>query len=715
MDINQLKALFIEEATEVIEKMDVDIINLEENPENTELLDELFRGVHTLKGSANAFNFTKLGKFVHYFEDALSYCRETYRDKNKTVTSAEIDVFLEAVDIIKAVLQIELEGSEQLPQNYASCLEHIKMLAQHDHLDEKGKLEIEKQTNTTTDNSGSIRSSVKPDFLKSDLGSEFNNDDCVYIQNFDINRIKSQLLEQESLFCIKLMLHSDIYIRGFDHSIFFKLLSSKGKVIESYWDMTMIPQLEELDVHTSSIGTITLYYISKFSINEIEDFFEYLEESEYHVSILVTALSMQESLKQQNLPVEEVVKKTLSQQSTVAASSKKKYLNHSYIKVDTLKLDELFDSIGELVIAQNFISEAEEIKNIKNESVERSLAVLSKITRRIQNGVMSLRMVPIHDTFEKMKRVARDASRKVSKDIKLKIEGARTEIDKTMIDLLSDPLIHIIRNAIDHGIENDLQNRLKQGKNSQGLVTLNAYHQAGHIAIEISDDGSGINKAKVLNKAIEKGLISEDEELSDSQIYALIMQAGFSTVDKISDISGRGVGLDVVSNAIEKLSGKIEIHSKTGLGTTFTILLPLTLAIIDGMSVKSEDDIFIIPTLSILESFIPQKQMVHTFKKEGEFVDLRGEMLPVIRLNHLLELADTKPYIWESTLICIESEKGKFALLVDDIIGRQQVVIKSLDPVLARVKELAGSVIMGNGEVALILNTEALFLPNESV
>jgi len=725
MDINQLKALFIEEATEVIEKLDIDIINFEENPQKTELLDELYRGVHTLKGSANAFEFSKLGEFVHHFEDALSYCRNIYNNSEKTITAIQIDVFLEAVDIIKEVLQIEITGSDGLPQNYLTCLEHIKKITQ-------------KNNNQNEVNTNEIDESINKDINKkeiikeSDLGSEFDNIDNsaeAILSNNDLQKIKLQLHEQEFLYCIKLLLHKDIYVRGFDHLLFFKLLSSAGNILQSYWDMSNIPILEELEDHSSYIHSITIYYISKLSHDEVLEFFEYLEDAEYQITSLSTEQNLsQETITDKTIVDKNIVDKNIPQKGSpfelsqhnptnkINNSRKKKSKfknikleNHSYIKVNTLKLDELFDSIAELVIAQNFISEADDIKKINNESVERSLAVLSKVTRRIQNGVMSLRMIPIKDTFEKMKRVTRDACKKVSKNVKLIIEGSDTEIDKTMIDALSDPLIHVIRNAIDHGIENDLQKRVKNGKNAQGQVTLKAYHRAGNVAIEISDDGSGIDKEKVLNKAIEKGLINTEDQLSDSQIYSLIMQAGFSTADQISDVSGRGVGLDVVRNAIEKLSGKVEIHSKIGEGTTFIILLPLTLAIIDGMTIRSESDTFIIPTLNIIESFIPQKHIVHTYKKEGEFVDLRGDMLPVVRLNHVLEIAQTTPNIWESTLICIENDKGKFALLVDDIIGSQQVVIKSLDPVLAKVKELAGSAILGNGEVSLILNTEELY------
>ncbi|MDO8453005.1 MAG: chemotaxis protein CheW, partial [Sulfurimonas sp.] len=238
---------------------------------------------------------------------------------------------------------------------------------------------------------------------------------------------------------------------------------------------------------------------------------------------------------------------------------------------------------------------------------------------------------------------------------------------------------------------------------------LRAYHKAGNIAIEVRDDGRGINREKVYAKALERGIIAKDDVLSDQQIYGLIMQAGFSTADVISDISGRGVGLDVVRSSIEKLQGKVEIDSKVGEGSVFTILLPLTLAIIDGMIVKSAGDMFIIPTLSVVESFIPAKGIVHTARNKGEFVDLRGEMIPVMRLNEILGINDKRPEIWESTLICVESEDGKYALLIDDLVGRQQVVIKPLGKALAKLEGITGGAVMGNGDIALILNVDALF------
>ena len=687
MDINKLKEIFIEEASEIIEKLDVDIINFEEDPSDKELLNELFRGVHTLKGSANSFGFARLGEFVHHFEDALDF----YRSSDDEITSHIIDVFLEAVDIIKEVLEIEIEGSPELPSQYSKCLSNIKELLN------------ESSENSNTKEANEVE-------IELDLANEFGDEKELHV---DIEKLKKELIEKESLYKITLKTDEDVYFRGFDHSKLFKMLSKEGHILESHWDMSEVPSIEELNPENSYIKSAVVFFVSKEEEEDsIRDIFEYLDDHEYTFEKLYT--SSKEAPKTIEKEDIKFGRRAEDEAKGAAKRGRRKSDSHSYVKIDTNKLDELFDSIGELVIAQNFLAENQDIQALKNENVTKTINILSKTTRLIQNRVMSLRMVPINDTFEKMKRVVRDSSKKVSKEISLVVEGAETEIDKTMIDSLSDPLIHMIRNAIDHGIEDNADDREALRKSSVGTVTLRAYHRGGKIAIEISDDGRGINREKVLAKAIEKGLVKEDEELSDSQIFGLVMQAGFSTADVISDISGRGVGLDVVRSSIEKLKGKVEINSEVGKGSTFTILLPLTLAIIDGMLVQSEQDTYILPTLSVIESFIPKQDIVHSFKDQGEFVDLRGEMIPIVRLNALLETGENRPNSWESTLVCIESENGKFALLIDDLIGRQQVVIKPLGQALSNIKEFSGSAVMGNGEIALILNVEELWGQKEN-
>jgi two-component system chemotaxis sensor kinase CheA len=721
MTKEEIRSIFIEEATEIIEKLDIDIINYEEDPENKELLNELFRGVHTLKGSANSFGFSRLGGFVHHFEDILDY----YRDGDTSVPIDAIDVFLNAVDVIKETLWLEVDAKEGVPANYDSTLEAIKNL-----LSSKGN------------------ESTGEDLPMLDLADEFGNIDEEVIvvvqeeQNIeDTLAIESEVTiqipiagEGKSLYKIVLKLDTDIYHRGYDHGRFFQLLSEKGKVLQSRWNISKTKKIEEFDPEVNYWSDVELYLESDESIDSIEEVFLFVEPEEFSLS-LVNVIEEDKPLEEKKVQpvvveekplVKEVIVPKVEAKTTApkkeAVESKevefeklpeeqhrRKDDKRSFVKIDTQKLDELFDSVGEMVITQNFVAENEEIRKLNSPQLTRTIENLSKITRLIQNRVMALRMVPVHDTFDKMKRVVRDASRKVNKEIEFKLDGEETEVDKTMVDSLSDPLIHIVRNAIDHGIEATAEDRKAAGKSAVGHVLLRAYHKGGNIAIEVRDDGRGINKEKVYAKALEKGIISANDDLTDQQIYGLIMQAGFSTADVISDISGRGVGLDVVRSSIEKLQGKVEIDSKVGEGSVFTILLPLTLAIIDGMIVESAGDMFIVPTLSVVESFIPTKDIIHTARGKGEFVDLRGEMIPIMRLNEVLGIYDKHPEIWESTLLCVESENGKYALLIDDLVGRQQVVIKPLGKALAKLEGISGGAIMGNGDIALILNIDALF------
>jgi two-component system chemotaxis sensor kinase CheA len=723
MTKEEIRAIFIEEATEIIEKLDVDIINYEEDPSNKELLNELFRGVHTLKGSANSFGFSRLGGFVHHFEDILDY----YRDGDTSVPIHAIDVFLNAVDVIKETLWLEVDEKEGLPANYESTLAAIKNLLSSKGSESAGTDEVLPMV---------------------DLAGEFgdiNDEPSAIIEPKPSieetliktgNTIKVPVAgEGKLLYKIVLKLDTDIYHRGYDHGRFFQLLSEKGKILQSQWTLPKIKKIEKFDAEVNYWGDVELYLESLEDADSIEEVFLFVEPEEFSITLVndekeetqsVVVQEMKEDISsietaevieynEVSTPKPEVLKTTAVESKEVEFEKlpeeqhRRKDDKRSFVKIDTQKLDELFDSVGEMVITQNFVAENEEIQRLNSPKLTRTIENLSKITRLIQNRVMALRMVPVHDTFDKMKRVVRDASRKVNKEIEFEIDGEETEVDKTMVDSLSDPLIHIVRNAIDHGIEASAEERIAAGKKAVGHVLLRAYHKGGNIAIEVRDDGRGINKEKVYAKALEKGIISATDELSDQQIYGLIMQAGFSTADVISDISGRGVGLDVVRSSIEKLQGKVEIDSKVGEGSVFTILLPLTLAIIDGMIVESAGDMFIVPTLSVVESLIPTKDIIHTARGKGEFVDLRGEMIPIIRLNEVLGINDKHPEIHESTLLCVESENGKFALLIDDLVGRQQVVIKPLGKALAKLEGISGGAIMGNGDIALILNIDSLF------
>jgi two-component system, chemotaxis family, sensor kinase CheA len=681
----QVKAIFIEEAGEIIEKLDIDIIRFEENSSDHDLLNEIFRGVHTLKGNANAFGFTRLGEFVHHFEDLLDY----YRSSKESIEPENLELFVNSVDVIKEVMACELDAVETLPEDYDKCLEQIKVL-----LDlKKGVKNSAKEIQTD----GSLHD------LASEFGSVLVEDDKPDIVGC-IEAHKAMYEEGLNLYHIDLTLDDDCYKRGFDHIIFLNNLAHKAKSIESFFDLREIPKIEEFRSDENRIKRVDIIVLTPFVFSEIDEEFEFLFDHEY------TIAQIDVTVKKETPAVQKEKSQHVNNTAHPTLVTSK-----STIRIDTFKLDELFDSVGELVIAQNFIAQNQEIRSIEDESVAKAIETLSKITKRIQDRVMSLRMVAIKDTFEKMKRVVRDTSKKTGKDLHLIIQGEETEIDKTMVDSLSDPLIHIIRNAIDHGLESSGEDRTSVGKDAQGTVTLKAFHKSGNIVINVTDDGKGINKEKVFKKAIEQGIISGEENMSDAQIYGLIMQPGFSTAEQVSDLSGRGVGLDVVRNSIEKLRGKIDVDSKSGQGTSFSMILPLTLAIIDGMLVRVANNTYIIPTLSVVESFRPEEKIVHIVKNKGEFVSLRGQHIPIIRLSEVLNLSVERIVPWEGILVCVETSAGRIAVMVDELVGRQQVVIKSLGKSLAKLKEISGGAILGNGDIALILNIDALRPFTESV
>jgi two-component system chemotaxis sensor kinase CheA len=377
------------------------------------------------------------------------------------------------------------------------------------------------------------------------------------------------------------------------------------------------------------------------------------------------------------------------------------------VKVDTVKLDSLVDLVGEMLIAQSLVVQNRDLNCRQNEQLTRDLAHLGRISKELQRTVMSLRMVPIRATFQKMNRLVRDLSIKVGKQIDLLTEGEDTELDRTIVEEISDPLVHMIRNSMDHGIEKP-EVRTQRGKPAAGTISLKAFHQGGNIVIEIKDDGNGLDRERILAKAVEKGLVRPEEQLPDRELFNLILGAGFSTAERVTDLSGRGVGMDVVRRNIEKLRGKIEIQSEPGQGSTFSIFLPLTLAIIDGLLVGVGEHRYIVPTLLVRESFRPTANMIHTLHERGEMINLRGQLHPLLRLySHLgVEPATTDPL--QSIVVVVEAGSGQRCLLVDKLFGKHEVVIKSLGETFRRNRYLAGAAILGDGRVGLILDPQAL-------
>ncbi len=375
----------------------------------------------------------------------------------------------------------------------------------------------------------------------------------------------------------------------------------------------------------------------------------------------------------------------------------------SSIKVDVEKLDALVNAVGELVIMQSLVRQNKLVSRIADPKLTKDFSQLSRITSELQRTAMSMRMVPIKQTFDKMIRLVRDLSKKTGKKVDLVMEGAETEIDRNMVDSIYDPLVHMMRNSVDHGIQLPAD-RVKCGKPETGRVSLRAYQKGGSMVIEIEDDGEGLHTRKIQQKARERGLIGEADNLSDFELNNLIFLPGFSTADKITDVSGRGVGMDVVKRNIEGLRGTVDVRSELGKGSTFTVKLPLTLAIIDGMMVKVGSEVLTVPLSVIDKSVRPKPEEVKTVEGKGELIDIRGDYIPLVRLYELFEIPTEKLDPTQALVLIVQSSKSRYGILVDDVLGQTQAVIKSIDKNFRKIDGTSGATILGDGRVSLILD-----------
>jgi len=373
------------------------------------------------------------------------------------------------------------------------------------------------------------------------------------------------------------------------------------------------------------------------------------------------------------------------------------------VRVATDRLDRLIDMVGELVIAHSMVAEDQIVAGSKDHEFQKKVAQTSKIVRELQNMSLSLRMVPLKTTFNKMSRLVRDVSRKIGKKVNFIIEGEDTDIDRNMADFIKDPLVHMVRNAVDHGIENP-EERERLGKPTEGTIKLSAYHSAGSVVVEIEDDGKGLDREKILAKSFERGLLKEDEPLSEREILNMIFEPGFSTAKTITDVSGRGVGMDVVKKNIDALRGQTEIQSESGKGSLFQMRLPLTLAIIDGMAIRVGPETYVIPTLSIVTSINPEPGSITKILDQGEMLTLQGKLIPLFRMADLFQIRGQEEGREIKLVVVVEDEGKQAGLVIDELIGRQQVVIKTLGETMRNIMGIAGGAIMPNGRVGLIID-----------
>lgn len=681
METNQYLGIFIDESTEHLDTLYEQLLELEKNPEEKSIIEEIFRAAHTLKGMSATMGYDELATLTHKLENIF----DGIRYDRITVQTDTMDILFDAVDQLNAMVEDIAQGGD-------GKADIDKMMNQLDKI-EKGEEVFHEEEETS--------SKTSDDKKPSDTSSELELDE---FQLTILSESKERGFENYEIF---VKLREDCLLKGARVYMVFELLEKHGEVVYSN---PTVSDLEEENFDDS----FTVIFVTKHRAEEIEAKIKKVSEIEV---VKVTSFSIEsykteqerrldEQLEQQKNQAKQVPEKKPSKQE--ATKQQKSGAPTKTIRVNIERLDILMNLFEELVIDRGRLEQISlELNNYElQETVER----MSRVSSDLQNIILTMRMVPIDTVFNRFPRMIRQLARELNKEVEIEIIGAETELDRTVIDEIGDPLVHLIRNAMDHGIETP-DERVKKGKPRKGTITLQAYHSGNHVFVEISDDGAGINKEKVRDKAIEKGVITpnEIEVLSDQQIYELILESGFSTSDKVSDVSGRGVGLDVVKNTIESLGGTISIDSVQDEGSTFTIQLPLTLSIISVLLVELQKEKYAIPLSSIIETAILKKDDIfHAHHKK--VIDFRGKVVPLAFLNDIFDVPQLEEQEEDEFFSVVIVRKGNkmTGLVVDSFIGQQEVVLKSLGNYLTNVFAISGATILGDGEVALIVDTNAL-------
>ncbi len=669
------------ETNQLLEQLEQLIINSEKsNCYSQEAINEIFRIMHTIKGSSAMMLFNGISTLAHSIEDLFFYLRES---KPENVDYIKLsDLVLLCTDFIKEELSkiesgIEPDGdSSDLVNTIKKFLGELKSIGgstavheNNDDVNEKDGSKKQKYFITDSLSESSMKNSYKAVVYFED-GCEMEN-----IRAFSIlHSLKdlAQGIKSEPADIIENEESSQI-IKESGFKMFF--CSDKPyEDIEKVLNETLFLKKLELEIVDNNDET---HSVKKKPVIDLES----------------------------DRPItSEVIRPEKEKEKDQANKS----LLQNIISVNVNKLDKLMDLVGELVISEAMVTSNPDLKGLSLENFNKAASQLKKITSELQDIVMSIRMVPLSATFQKMNRIVRDMCKKLDKDVDLEILGEETEVDKNIIENISDPLMHLIRNSIDHGIETR-EERIKNGKSLKGKITLEAKNEGGEVIIIVKDDGRGLNKEKILQKAIDNGLIQDtNKDISDREVFSMIFLPGFSTKENVTEFSGRGVGMDVVSNNIEKIGGAVNVDSTVGEGTTMTIRIPLTLAIIDGMNIRVSNSTYTIPITSIKESFRVKEDELITDPDGNEMIMVRGDCYPILRMHKLFNIKDSISNISEGITIMVESEMDTVCLFADELLGEQQVVVKALPQYIKKVKGIAGCTLLGEGTISLILDIAAL-------
>lgn len=674
MDTNQYLEVFIDESNEHLQSCSESLLLLEQNPEDLAIVNDIFRNAHTLKGMSATMGFEDIANLTHKMENVL----DAIRNNQLTVSSELLDVVFESVDHLEEMVADISSGGDG-KKDVTGTVEKLKKLENGEPIGE-----AEPQT-VAVEAPQSTSKLVFDDFEKTVLEQSVEQG----FQSYEIN----------------ISLRDDCLLKAARVYMVFEILEKLGEVIKS---SPTVEKLEEEQFDTD----FSVAFVTQEPANDLMQKLMKVSEVELvnvqPISISKASVDAVEEVVEQEKVVEAAPKAT--PKKAVEAKTPQKNNGHNAsktIRVNIDRLDILMNLFEELVIDRGRLQSisSELNHNELNDTVER----MTRVSGDLQNIILNMRMVPVETVFNRFPKMVRQLSRDLKKKINLEIIGADTELDRTVIDEIGDPLVHLIRNALDHGVESP-EERLAAGKSEEGSVELRAYHSGNHVFIEIEDDGAGINRDKVLAKAIAKGVVTEEASLSltNNQINELILASGFSTAEVISDVSGRGVGLDVVKSTIEALGGNISIESEYGKGSLFSIQLPLTLSIISVMLVEIEKEVYAIPLSSIIETSIIKRTDILNAHNQ-KVIDFRGKVVPLVFLDETFEVPASNIEKDEFLSVVLVRKGDKMAgLVVDSFIGQQEIVLKSLGNYLTNVFAISGATILGNGQVALIIDCNAL-------
>ncbi|OZI11544.1 chemotaxis protein CheA [Bacillaceae bacterium SAS-127] len=676
MEVNQYLEIFIEESKEHLQAVNENLLVLEKNPEDISIVNEIFRSAHTLKGMSATMGYEDLANLTHKMENVL----DAIRNHKIQVTAEILDVVFASIDDLEAMVNDIASGGDG-KRDVVAIVEQL--------------LKIENGEELSAASEEVAVTVSEPSVKTAYTTAEYDE--------FERTVIGQSKEQGFSCLEIEVQLRSDCVLKAARVFMVFEVLEKCGEVIKS---TPSTEQLEEEKFDEKFVVTI----ITKEPAQEIESKVKKVSEvvnvtmTDVELEPLSVNGALQEEV-QEEVQVE-VSKPVENKEVKKTKQSKQQAVANKTIRVNIERLDILMNLFEELVIDRGRLEQISGDLNHPelNETVER----MSRISGDLQTIILNMRMVPVETVFNRFPRMVRQLARELNKQINLEIIGADTELDRTVIDEIGDPLVHLIRNAIDHGIENP-EDRKATGKPAEGTVKLKAYHSGNHVFIEIEDDGAGINKDKVLRKALSKGVVTDEQALtlSDRQIYELILASGFSTAEQVSDISGRGVGLDVVKTTIESLGGSISIDANEGKGSIFSIQLPLTLSIISVMLVEVEKEKYAIPLSSIIETAIVKKTDILKAHNQ-QVIDFRGKVVPLVFLEQIFEVPAVEEKDEYYSIVIVRKGDKMAGLVVDSFIGQQEVVLKSLGNYLTNVFAISGATILGDGQVALIVDCNAL-------